>query len=117
MHSSLRLKVIRGATGKVAQEQLVGESQSADGVWVQEVRVLDREADLERHEVSFPDGRPAHRHEGGLSEKRGHGSDKPELRAAREAERQRRQEARAARKAERDQVYRARTDPGPAGSD
>ena len=51
MHSSLGLKHIRGETGKVAQEQFVGDDQSADGRWVEKAVVRDFEKDLYREEM------------------------------------------------------------------
>jgi len=106
LRSSLGLIATHGS-GEVFHEQYVGDSLSADGVWVREEWVRDKDVDLERHKVVFPDGRPDHRHEGRLTEKRGHGSDKPELRAQREELARRKQEAHFARKLLND---RARTE-------
>ena len=83
MRSSLGLKHVRGETGKVAQEQFVGAQQSVDGSWVEKAVVRHHEDDLYREEISYPDGTTTRREER-LSDHRGHGSDKPDLRAQRD---------------------------------
>lgn len=46
LRSSLRIKVVRGATGQVAQEQFVGSEQTvADGTWTDKAVVRDYEHD------------------------------------------------------------------------
>ena len=97
MRSSLGLKHIRGETGRIAQEQFVGAEQSADSSWVDKAVVRHYEDDLYREEISYPDGTTT-RQEGRLSDHRGHGSDKPELRAQRDRAKAETRQAHEARK-------------------
>lgn len=97
MRSSLAIKHVRGKTGTTAQEQFVGADQSVDGSWVDKAVVRDYEKDLYREQIVFPDGTTT-RQEEPLSEHRGHGSDKPELRAERDRAKSEKREAHLARK-------------------
>jgi len=103
MHSSLGLKHVRGETGRVAQEQVVGDAQSADGSWVDKAVIRDHEKDLYREVIVYGDGTKTVNEEP-LSEYRGHGSDKSELRDSREQAARERREAHRARKELNDRV-------------
>jgi hypothetical protein len=107
LRSTLGLKLVRGATGKVAQTQTVGARQSGDGSWTEVAVVVDWENDRYLEHVEAEDGGSViHHDEGPLSAHRGHGSDKPALRAQREAAKAARAAERAERKAARDEAWR-----------
>ena len=106
LQSSLGLKLRRADSPRVVQEQSVGAALSADGSWVEKSTLHDREADRYLEHVVGPDGTVIHHEEGRLSQHRDHGSDKPELRPARDAARRTRIAERAARKARRDDDWR-----------
>ena len=103
-HDGLGLKLRREGSPRVVQEQFVGAEQSADGSWVDKSILRDHEADKYVERVVRPDGTVTDNEER-LSEHRGHGSDKPDLRAAREAAKRTRADERAARKARRDEEW------------
>jgi hypothetical protein len=110
LHTTLRLRAIRGATGKVAQEQQAGDDlRRSDGTWVEKGVVKDFEADRYLEHVETADGEVLHHDEGRLSEHTGHGSDKPALRLARDRTKAEKHRQRALRKAEIDAAWRART--------
>jgi hypothetical protein len=118
LRGSLATKLVRGATGRVAQEQFVGADQTvADGTWTEKGVVVDYENDryIERV-VREHDGVELRNVDEPLSSHRGRGSDRPDRRAAREAIKAARQEERATRKAARDLARRADGAPrNPAG--
>jgi hypothetical protein len=106
---SLATKLVRGATGRVAQEQFVGADQTvSDGTWTEKAVVVDYENDryVERV-VREQDGVELRNVDEPLSSHHGRGSDRPDRRAAREAIKAARQEERATRKAARDLARRA----------
>jgi hypothetical protein len=80
-HSSLRLRQKRpgflGRSGRskggLVREVLQGEEQSADGSWVDKVRVKDREADRYAERVVAKDGTVLHDVDEPLSEHRRRG--------------------------------------------
>ena len=84
IHGALRTQLRRGGSSKVVQDGFVGSIQSADGTWVERSQVKDREADHYVEVITAADGSEIYRDEGPLSEHRGHGSDKPALRKARD---------------------------------
>jgi hypothetical protein len=109
LRASLQIKVVRGATGEVAQEQFVGADQTvADGTWTDKVMVRDHEnARYSERVVREGDGVVVRDVDEPLSEHRGRGSDRPDRRAARAAIKAQQQAERAARKALRDEEWRA----------
>jgi hypothetical protein len=101
---SLATRLIRGATGRVAQEQFVGADLTAsDGTWTEKSVTRDFENDryVERI-VRENDGAELRRVDEPLSTHVGHGSDRPDRRREREAAQAGRNDARLARKARRD---------------
>jgi hypothetical protein len=84
LREGLRLKLRRAGSRRIVQEQFVGADQSADGSWVEKGTLEDHEADWYAEHVVTPEGTVIRDHQGPLSEHRGHGSDRPELREARD---------------------------------
>ena len=108
IRDSLATKLIRGATGEVAQEQFVGADHTkADGSWTEKTVLVDHETDryVERV-VRERDGAIVRDVDEPLSAHTGRGSDRPDLRAAREAARRQKAEQLTARKAIRDEERR-----------
>ncbi len=93
LRSSLGLKLRRAGSRRVVQQQFVGASRSADGSWVEKATLQDHESGRYLEHLVGPHGTVIHHDEGPLSEHKGHGSDKPELRTAREGAKQARTEA------------------------
>lgn len=116
LRGSLNMKLRHAGSAKVVQEQFVGAAKSADGSWVEKATRQDREADRYLEHITGPDGSVLHHDEGPLSEHWGHGSDKSELRAPRDAAKQARAAERAARKARRDEERRNAPRLGVGGS-
>lgn len=109
MHSSLRLKHRRGATGKIAQEQQVGDDFHRDTAsWRDLTRVRDYENDRYFEHIEDASGQVIRHVEEPLSEHTGRGSDKPARRTERAAKASENAARRAARKAEIDAAWRAR---------
>lgn len=106
LRSSLGLKLRRAGSRAVVQQQFVGAERSADGSWVEKATLQDHESDRYLEHVVDPEGTMIHHDEGPLSEHKGRGSDKPGLRAARDAAKQTRAAERATRKARRDEDWR-----------
>lgn len=107
LRSSLKTSLRRAGSSRVVQEQFVGDEQSADDTWVSKTVLRDRESDRYVETVIRPDGTGLHREEP-LSAHRGHGSDRPELREARDTKKQAEQAARTAQKVARDAAWRNR---------
>lgn len=110
MRSSLAIKLVRGATGRVAQEQFAGADKTiADGTWTDKSLVRDYEQDRYVEKV-------VREHDGAilrdvaepLSAHRGRGSDRPDRRVAREAAKAASHAACVARKAQRDAEWQSR---------
>ncbi len=104
LRGSLQTKLTRGDTGDVAHEQFVGADQSrADGSWTEKTVLRDHETDryVERV-VRERDGEVLRDVDEALSAHTGRGSDRADLRAAREAARRQKADQRVARKAIRD---------------
>jgi hypothetical protein len=109
LHSSLRLKHTRGATGKVAQEQQVGDDfRYSDGSWVDLTRVKDYEADRYVEHIEDDSGQVIRHVDEPLSEHRGRGSDSAKQREERAVGKAQKAAERAARKSEIDAAWRAR---------
>ena len=106
--SGLGIKLVRGATDKVAMETFEGASQSADGSIAQVTMVRDHETGRDVKHVVLADGTETRRVDGDLREHTGRGSDRPDLREAREADRRAKAEQRAALKKSRDEAWRRR---------
>ena len=90
MRSSLKMKVTR-ASGKVAQVQTVdAPRRSADGTWPAEYgQVFEYEADPPRYrEHVVTAAGEVHDEDHPLDQHRGRGSDKPELRAKRQVDKE-----------------------------
>jgi hypothetical protein len=94
-----------------------GATEQADGTRVNETDAFywprrDGDTDRRLHHVETEDGAKVVHHENHrLTDHVGHGSDKPELRAARAAAKAAKAEARKVRKVEIDAAWRARHDP------
>jgi hypothetical protein len=86
--------------------QRVGDSLAADGEWVREALVVDREANVESHRIESRDGQLKYFREEKLSDHVGRGSDKPALRAERAERKAVAAWAREERKAAVDAAYR-----------
>ncbi len=106
LHGGLGIKLVRGATGKVAQEQFVGASPSEDGRIAQVTMLRDYETGADVKRVVLEDGTVARDVRGDLRTHTGRGSDRPDLRLARESKRRQAAEERALLKAERDAKWR-----------
>lgn len=81
-HTDLGLKKKRpgfksGGRSRPAQEQWSGDQLSADGVWRDRQRVVDRENNRYVERVTDPDGTVVHDVDEPLDEHLGHGSNKP----------------------------------------
>ena len=106
LHGGLGIKLVRGATGKVAQEQFVGASPSEDGSIAEVTMLRDYETGADVKRVVLEDGTLERDVRGDLRDHTGRGSDRPDLRLARESKRRQGVEERALRKAERDAKWR-----------
>jgi len=107
VEDSLDLKGI-DAQGKVFHRQTNAPSLSAVGTTVRVRRVLDKRGDKYVEELEFADGQRSHI-EHPLTEHRGYGSDKPALRAQREAAKAAKAVERLERKRLGDAEYQRRT--------
>lgn len=106
LHGGLGIKLIRGATGKVAQEQFTGASRSEDGSIAEVSMLRDYETGADMKRVVLADGTEVRDVRGDLRDHTGRGSDRPDRRLAHELKARQAAEERAARKAERDAKWR-----------
>jgi hypothetical protein len=98
----------RAGSKKVVQKTYAGWTTSSDGTLVRKTQTRDHEADVYQESVWTEDGTLLHHDSSSLTEHTGRGSDKPELRAARDALRRERTSVRALRKVRIDALWRAR---------
>jgi hypothetical protein len=106
LRASLGITHVRGATGRIAKKQSVGDDQSHDGSWVDRTQVFNFEDDRYVEKIVGADGAVLRDVDHPLSEHVGRGSDRADLREARTTAKVTKAVERAARKALRDEEFR-----------
>lgn len=108
IHERSLLQHLRADTRAVSLERIDGAELSADGTYAEVHKVHDFDGHQYAERVVLADGTVARDVQHDLREHTGRGSDKPELRVPREAEKQAMAEERAARKRLIDLAWRSR---------